>query len=267
MRPQLTDALRFEMAKRYHTSRKYDRPRTSHHASDAAACLRRLYYAWEDAPIDNPRGTAMAMPMGVAVETFAELVLTGTFEDVERGVWMAPVEVGQKQLRGQIDFVVGMLKEDWQRFFPQYPFSRVPVEVKSLNSNRYAAATLRGPSQTHQSQLNVYVGARQAPFGLMMYVQREANDDIPFTLWSCPFNKARYDGTLKRLAKLEQYQDLNVPPPPMCEQDRLDPWCPWKNIRCPHDGGWPAKACPQCGEAVTDLSLHADCVFGKPGGV
>ena len=207
---------------------------------------------------------SMAMQMGNAAEEgFASDVLHG-------GLYGSEIEeqhkvtfpIGEHDIVGFIDFLVEMPPDEWQRFFPQYERAPFPVEVKSLNTARYEETVTRGPFGFHIGQLNLYSCILPAPFGILMYIQREAQETIPFDLWLVPSDKRRFDRVQKRLRALEQYQSLDLVPPPMCKQDKLDKRCPWHKSRCPRDGGWPSTACSICGGALTNLEEHVDCVFG-----
>ena len=268
MKPALADALRYELAKRFKVARMRQRlPRQSHHVSDSETCMRRQSYAWNNYEPDNPGAFGLVQEMGNVVESFAENVLEPMFALVERSVWV-DVAVGDHPMHGKIDFLVRMLDEDWERFFPQYPKHAIPVEVKSLDSTKYGSAVLKGPSQAHVAQLNMYVVATGAPFGLMMYVQREASNEIPFNIWISSADEQRYQEALKQFRSVEQYVSFGVVPPPLCPRDKLDPFCPWARVRCPADGGWAPAPCKVCGKPLdmTDpasAAQHADCMFGK----
>ncbi len=268
MKPTLADALRYELAKRFKTARMRQRlPHQSHHASDAESCLRRQSYAWLGYEADNPGAFGLVQEMGNVVEDFAANILESLFAKVERGVWVEAV-VGDHPMRGKLDFLVSVSPEDWAHFFPQYEQRPVPLEVKSLDSTKYGTAVLKGPSQNHTAQLNVYTVATGAPFGLMMYVQREASSEIPFNMWVMPADVARYQETLSQFRAVEQYVTFGVVPPPLCKKDKLDPFCPWTKVRCPSDGGWAPTNCKVCGKPLdlsnpSNAAQHADCMFGN----
>jgi len=259
-------ALRYAIVERHAKSQDERRhPRQSHHAGDSEACLRRLHYAWHNYAGDNPRFRGgMANTMGEAAEkTFAAQLLTEAFGE-DRVILRRSVSqlVGLYELRGKIDFMLNLSPKDWQQFFPHYASSEVPVEVKSFRSKGYEDIILRGPYAAHIGQLNSYVILTNAPFGLLMPVQREATEGTPFDLWLSPPNQPRFDLVIARLRKLERWLELDVVPPPMCPApNKLDGGCPFAGPRCVSDGGWPSRSCAGCGGSLSPLEVgwHARC--------
>src|SRR5437870_5519113 len=241
------EALRYELV-RLHREAQRHYPRQSHHARDAELCLRRLFYTWQGYVPDNPTPETMVGDMGTAAEEFVTTLLdTDELAMAERNVKIA-VAVGDRELRGKMDFLLIFRDSAWQTFFPKYEHKPVPLEVKSLSTHRYEEQNRKGPYSPHVGQLNVYVCASEAPFGLLMYLQREGTEEIPFNFWLVQPDRLRYAQVRKRLGTLNSYLDLEVVPPPLCRQDKLDPYCPWMKVRCPRDGGWPNRLCPKCGD-------------------
>jgi hypothetical protein len=268
LRVERPEALRYSLMNRYGERRALKHPRRSHHAGDAEACLRQLFYQWRNFEPDVQQRDSMAMEMGNAAETgFADQVLQGFYgSEIEHQVKVT-FPLGEHDIVGFIDFLIDKMPPDeWSKFFPQYERGPFPVEVKSLKTSLYEESVTRGPFSHHLGQLNVYTCVKGSPFGLLMYIQREATESVPFNLWLVPPDRRRFDLVQQRLRRLEQYLSLDTVPSPMCKEGKLDFRCPWRQSRCPRDGGWPATACPVCGGALASLGDHADCVFGTSGG-
>jgi hypothetical protein len=269
LRVEMPQALRFALSDRYSQRRSTKEVRRSHHASDAEACLRQLKYKWDGVEPDMQMRESMAMQMGNAAETgFASDILHG-------GLYGSEIEeqhkvtfpIGAHDIVGFIDFLIEMPHDEWKKFFPQYERGPFPVEVKSLKTSLYEDSVTKGPFGNHLGQLNIYTCIMGSPFGVLMYVQREAVESIPFNLWLVPPDHKRFELVQKRLKRLEQYMEMGITPPPLCKQTKLDFRCPWHKSTCPHDGGWPSEACPICGGPLTveTIGSHADCIFGGAG--
>lgn len=259
-------ALRYELTRRHNEAQtQHRRPRQSHYASDSEACLRRLHYAWQGYPSDNPRfQNNMANTMGEAAEkTFAAQILAESFGDagVHRGRSVS-YRIGAYELRGKLDFMLRFTPKDWAKFFPHYAQTEIPLEVKSLRSKAYEDVMMHGPHPHHIGQLNSYVVLSDSSFGLLMPVQREATEGTPFDLWLSPPNLERFGIVVLRLRRLEHFLNLGAVPPPMClSPDKLDGGCPFAGPRCISDGGWPSHSCAGCGGPLSPLEIgwHAKC--------
>lgn len=255
-------AFRQQVVRLHHDEQNaHQWPRQSHHAGDLEDCSRKLFYLWKDYEIDNPSRNGMTLTMGRANEVFVEEVLSAKLGHYERD-YRIEVPVGTRKVVGKIDFYMTFDDWVWADFFKAYPRHAIPIEVKSMNSKRYEEQITKGPQDKHVSQLNAYVCATEAPFGLLMYVQREATEEIPFTFWLAHPDLARFNWTQRRLARLNAALDNGVVPPPQCKEKKLDPYCPYMKIRCPKDGGWPIKLCKTCGDPMVNIEDHADCIFG-----
>lgn len=157
---------------------KEGRPRESHYASDATACIRQLYYKWNNTPPSNPieAGALWKMRMGDAIHSLIHEFLVDSGYDIID-------EVAQRKNYPDLKFPVSVRADAIFSHDGKY----YGVEVKSSYGQGIVQIQKKNaPKPEHMAQMALYADIFGIDKWILIYIGRDNGYRTQFTFTYSP---------------------------------------------------------------------------------
>ncbi len=191
----------------------------SYYPSEAGMCMRRVYYSYM-IPKSEDRHSLRIFALGNNIHSFLAdaLKTAGDFSVVNEEV---PVRINYSD--EETTFSIYGRMDD---FIVTQEGKKIIIEAKSVSDiNR-----VESPDEKHLMQINLYLKAEAADYGMLVYIDKKNMDIRQFRV---DFNEELYNKTVQRIKDLDLHLKTGKLPPAEYYFNDQKVWeckyCPYRN--------------------------------------